>query len=497
MPDAPRVLRVLQVEDSEDDAMLVLRELRRAGWRVIAERVDTAAGMAAALTAGDWDLVLADYSLPAFTAVDALRMLQARQLDVPFVIVSGAIGEETAVAAMKAGAHDYVMKGHLGRLIPAIERELREAEDRRALARAREFTTLVVENVNALVVGLDLEGRITAFNRTVERLSGRSRDGVMGRDWFETMVPPPARAARRALFEQFVATGGPSEYEGEVLGTAAGPRLIQWRLSLLRAGERVLGVLAFGLDVTEERRAQAEREAMEQAARRSEKLAALGTLAAGLAHELNNPIGIMSSRIELMLTDDAGLSEEAREDLRVLHRQAQRVARITQGLLSFARRSPADPAPVDLNHVVSETLMLVERQLAKAGVRVTVDLAPDLPAVLGDADALQQVVLNLVTNARDALAEGGELRVASGVRPADPTVVQLTVEDSGPGIAPEHLTHVFDPFFTTKATGTGLGLSITHGIVREHRGAIDVQSTPGTGTRFVLSFPALGTRLDR
>jgi PAS domain S-box-containing protein len=493
MSDGARVLHVLMVEDSDDDAMLVLRELRRAAWRVDAERVETAEGMARALAARSWDIVLADYSLPGFTAVDALGMLQARQLDVPFIIVSGAIGEETAVAAMRAGARDYVMKDRLGRLVPAIERELREAADRHALTRARQFTSQVVENVNALIVGLDPEGRITVFNRTVERLSGRAREAVMGLDWFEAMVPPGARAERRAIMARFLATGSPAEYEGEVLAAGGETRLIQWRLSLLRAEERVLGVLAFGLDVTEERRAQAQRETMEQAARRSEKLAALGTLAAGLAHELNNPIGIMSSRIELMLADDAGLPEEAREDLRVLHRQTQRVARITQGLLSFARRSPGDPAPVDLNHVVSETVLLVERQLTKAGVRVKVDLASDLPAILGDADTLQQVVLNLVTNARDALKNGGELTISTNVRPGDPPLVELTIEDNGPGIAPEHLSHVFDPFFTTKATGTGLGLSITHGIVREHRGAIDVQSSPGHGTRFVLSFPTFAT----
>jgi PAS domain S-box-containing protein len=497
MSDAPRVLNVLQVEDSEDDALLVLRELRRAGWRLSTERVQTADALATALAARGWDVVLADYALPGFTAVDALRMLQARRLDVPFIIVSGAIGEETAVAAMKAGAHDYVMKGHLGRLVPAIERELREAQDRHALARVREFATLLVENVNALIVGVDLEGRITAFNSTAERLSGRARDDVIGRDWFEIMVPPAMRATQRTRFEELLGSGARTEYEGEIITAAGATRKIQWRPSPLRADDRVIGMIAFGLDVTEERLAQAAREAMEQAARRSEKLAALGTLAAGLAHELNNPIGIMASRIELMLGDEAGLSEEAREDLRVLHRQTQRVARITEGLLSFARRSPRDAGPVDLNHVVKETLMLVERQLAKAGVAVSVDIDADLPAILGDPDALQQVVLNLVTNARDALTDGGELRIETRTGDTGSSMVELVVADNGPGIAPEHLPHVFDPFFTTKSTGTGLGLSITHGIVREHHGTIDVASTPGQGTRFVLAFPVVTPTLDR
>jgi signal transduction histidine kinase len=237
-------------------------------------------------------------------------------------------------------------------------------------------------------------------------------------------------------------------------------------------------------------REEAERAALALAARRAEKLAALGTLAAGLAHELNNPIGIMSSRIEVMLMEGEGLPSRVRDDLEVLHRQTQRVARITQGLLTFARSSSGARAPVDLNHIVRETLLLAESQIAKGGVKVTTDLAPDVPAVLGDADTLQQVMLNLVTNARDAVASGGEIRIETRRRDAD-RMIELVVADTGRGIAPQDLTRIFDPFFTTKPTGTGLGLSLTHGIVREHGGTIDVESAPGRGTRFILAFPAI------
>jgi two-component system cell cycle sensor histidine kinase/response regulator CckA len=488
------VLRVLLVEDSEDDALLVVRELRRAGWRVEVERVETAEAMEAALTTRAWDVVLADYNLPHFSAPAALQLLGRKGLDLPFIIVSGAVGEEAAVAVMKAGAHDYVMKGALGRLAPAIQRELREAEDRRALARERAFSTLLVEGANALIIALDLSGRVTAFNRAAERLTGHRREDVLGRDWFDAMVPEGRRPELRAICEAFLATGTPVEHEGAVLTADGQPRAITWRCSHVRADDAVVGMIAFGIDVTDRIYAEAAREVLAQAARRAEKLAALGTLAAGLAHELNNPIGIMSSRIELMLLEGAaGLPEDVREDLQVLHRHAQRVARITQGLLSFAHRSAGERVPVDLNHIVREMLLLVERQIAKAGVRLSVDLAPDLPAVLGDADTLQQVVLNLVTNARDALGDRGDIEIVT--RSPEPSVVELVVADTGPGIAPEDLGRLFDPFFTTKPNGTGLGLSITHGIVTEHRGTIDVESSPGQGTRFILTFPALVSQL--
>jgi signal transduction histidine kinase len=360
-------LRVLIVEDSEDDAVLLARELRREGYEPVMERVETAEAMADALASGPWDLVLADYNLPRFGAPAAMAMLKQSGLDVPFIIVSGAIGEETAVAAMKAGAHDYVMKDRLARLVPAVQRELREAQDRR------------------------------------------------------------------------------------------------------------------------------QRRRLEQQTQRAEKLAALGTLAAGIAHELNNPIGIMASRIEVMLleSESASLPPQLRQDLEVLHRQALRAGRIAQGLLSFARQSTRERVPMDLNHVVEETLFLAEKGIGRAGIELRVALAPSLPAIVGDADGLGQVVLNLLTNARDAIEGQGAITVETRTCPDRPGIVELIVSDTGRGIALDAIPRIFDPFFTMKPKGTGLGLSISDGIVREHGGTIDVQSAVGRGTTFILSFPAL------
>jgi PAS domain S-box-containing protein len=496
----PERLRVLVVEDSPDDAELLSRELRRSGYDVTSERVETADGMETALDGQTWDLVIADYALPQFSAPAALAVLKRRDLDLPFIIVSGTIGEETAVAAMKAGAHDYFMKGNLARLVPAIQRELREAEDRRqrsraeaALVRQREYTRLLVESGNALIVGLDLDGRVTVFNPAAESLTGYRREDVRGKSWFDLMLPRDQAARAWKEFEKLKTTGVPEDFENPIVTARGDERIVTWRNVVLRDQGRVAGVLAFGMDVTERRRAEQERRAMEQVARRAEKLAALGTLAAGLAHELNNPIGIISSRIELMLleAETAGLPATLVEDLRVLHRQAQRVARIASGLLSFARQSSGERMPVDLNHVVEETLLLAERQMLKQGIRVDAKLDPGLPPLLGDANTLQQVLLNLITNAWDALDSGGHLRIETSATPGPPATVRLVVTDTGPGIDPDVLPRIFDPFFSTKPRGTGLGLSITDGIVREHGGTIDVESAPGEGTRFVLTFPAV------
>jgi two-component system NtrC family sensor kinase len=166
-------------------------------------------------------------------------------------------------------------------------------------------------------------------------------------------------------------------------------------------------------------------------------------------------------------------------------------------LLSFARQSSGERMPVDLNHIVRETLLLAEKQMTKAGIRVTTRLDADLPAIAGDANTLQQVVLNLVTNAWDAVDPGGEITLETRVLRERTNAVMLAVTDTGRGIDPETIPRIFDPFFSTKPTGTGLGLSITDGIVREHGGTIDVESRPGTGTRFVLTFPSLSNSLTR
>jgi PAS domain S-box-containing protein len=355
-------------------------------------------------------------------------------------------------------------------------------------AQARErFIRSVVESLRDGVVALDQDGRVLAWNQVMQVHHGVGEADVVGRP-YEDLFPGGSREQlRRDLARLLIGEVEQITLEGVGLETPHGGRAtVNVKGSLLRQGGRPAGAVLLVEDITE-------RLAFERSARQAEKLAALGTLAAGLAHELNNPIGIISSRIELMLLDAESrpLPEEVREDLEVLHRNAQRVARIAQGLLSFARQSPGERAPVDVNHVVEETLLLLDRQIAKSGITLRRKLAPGLPLVRGDGNALQQVVLNLLTNARDALPEGGEIVIETSPVRERPGAVRVKVRDSGRGIPPETIPRIFDPFFTTKSNGTGLGLSISHGIVRDHGGTLDVESQPGRGTTFVIEFPGV------
>lgn len=362
--------------------------------------------------------------------------------------------------------------------VAALSREI-EARER--------FITNVVESLREGLVVLDADGRVRAWNRAMVERYDVQREEVLGQKWLDVFpnmkregLGKPVERLLRGEIEEFALEG----VEHETL--KKGRVILNLKGSLLREKLAPSGAVLLVEDITE-------KVGLERSARQSEKLAALGTLSAGLAHELNNPVGIISSRIDLMLqeAEELGLPPQVRQDLEVLHRHSQRVARIARGLLSFARQSPGDRGLLDLNGVVEDTLLLLEKQVSKEGITVRRSLAPDLPPMQGDHNALQQVVLNLLTNARDAMGDGGEIRIETGTVAGRPGWLRLVVADNGPGIPLDRLPKIFDPFYTTKAQGTGLGLSVSYGIVREHQGTIDVQSQPGKGTTFTLTFPVV------
>lgn len=359
------------------------------------------------------------------------------------------------------------------------------------------LTQALLESATEGIILIDATGRITLVNRAAERMFDYTRAELLGHT-LEILLPEKTR------------TG----HVDHRTGYFAGPRVRPMGIGLDLAGRRKDGAefpveislsyvdtadgmlaMAFVTDITERKRAEAELRQQRETLYQSEKMAALGTLAAGIAHEMNNPLGIITTRIEVMLLDAEGqhLPPQVVEDLQVLHRASQRVARIAASLRSFARQTPGERGAVDLNAVVEETLLLMQKPLAADDIRIFTTLAGGLPPVHGDANALHQVLMNLVTNAREAMAGGGEVHVETSVMAERPGWIRLTIADTGPGIPPETVSRIFDPFFTTKSTGTGLGLSVTYGIIEDHGGRVEVRSPPGGGTTFILSFPAMAT----
>lgn len=391
-----------------------------------------------------------------------------------------------------------VVEEALARQAKGLKRLAEEAQVREA------FIRNVVESIRDGIVVLNKEGRITDWNRAMEERYGAPASEVRGlpilvvfptlrAEGFDKILPRILGESKEVALEGF-------EYE------TRDRRLVTVNIkgSPLRTSTgEVIGAVLTLEDVTE-------RIKLGRIARQAEKMAAVGTLAAGIAHEINNPIGIIASRVELMLMEarERGLSATVTKDLQVLEKHAGRVAKITQGLLSFSRQAPWKLAPVDVNQVVENTLLLVEKQLAKEGITLKKDLASDLPKIQGSQNHLEQVAVNLLTNAREAMPKGGTLRVSTAIRrgsliddPAgdDPIggrtsiseqpKVEIQVGDTGPGIPSEVFPRIFDPFFTTKQHGTGLGLSISYGIVQEHGGAIRVESRPGEGSTFIVQLP--------
>jgi hypothetical protein len=341
---------------------------------------------------------------------------------------------------------------------------------------------------------INASGRITLVNAAAERMFGYDHDELIGQT-LEVLLPDRIREIHREHRAGYF--GGPRVRPMGSGLDLAGRRKdgtefpVEISLSYVQAPE---GMTAMALitDITERKRIEAELRQQREALYQTEKLAALGTLSAGIAHEMNNPLGIITSRIEVMLLDveEQNLPTQILEDLRVLHRATQRVARIATSLRSFARQAPREHAPIDLNAVVEETLLLMQKPLEVDSIRLVTSLDPALAPIMGDASTLQQVLLNLVTNAREAMGSGGEIRIETGPATEPLGWVRVVIADTGPGISPEELSKVFDPFYTTKRSGTGLGLSVSYGIIQDHHGTVDVQSIPGLGTTFVLAFPA-------
>jgi PAS domain S-box-containing protein len=504
----PHRLRLLLVDDSAEDAELVVVELRRHGFEVEFERVDTEEGLRAGLASGPWDVVLCDYGLPSFDLPSALSTVLETDSDLPFLVLSGTIGEEAAVGALKAGARDVVLKTNLARIGPVIERELEESRNRRrhreserALAESEARKSAILDSALDGVITIDENGRIIDFNPAAERMFGHRANDVRGADMADLIIPPEFRQRHREAFARYLATGEATLIGGraELSGLRANGDEFPVELSITRGdvGGRTF-FTSYLRDLTDRRRAEEERDALEAQLRQSQKMEAIGRLAGGVAHDFNN-ILLAIRGFAALLFKNLGDSHE-REHVRGIDLAAERAADLTRQLLAYSRQQVLQPEPTDINVVVEETSEMLARLIGE-DIRLTYELAPGLRPVLVDRSQLSQVILNLAVNARDAMPDGGSLEIRTrsvevdetgvlGVEDIEPgTYTLLRIADTGSGISAETAAHVFDPYYTTKADGTGLGLATVHGIVQQSGGHIALSSELGVGTTFALYFP--------
>ena len=349
--------------------------------------------------------------------------------------------------------------------------------------RLKEFNENIVESINVGILALDLDDRIESWNAQMEAMYALSRSEALG-EALRSVFPSDFVDA----IDSFRSDQGVHHLYKFRLTTRAGEqRTVNIAVAPLLSRDFIsVGRIILVDDITE-------RVSLESQLAQADKLSSIGLLAAGVAHEINTPLAVISSYAQM-------LSKQLKGDTRLgpvldkITQQSFRAAEIANGLLNFSRTSTTEFRETDLNQVIRDTLSLLEHQFKTAQIAIDLDLVEALPAINGNSGKLQQVFLNLLLNAKEAMPEGGRLRVATAVNGH----VEAVVSDSGAGIAPEHLKRIYDPFFTTKTMpkpgdrrGTGLGLSVSYGIIQEHAGKIHVESAVGAGTTFHLEFPLL------
>lgn len=478
-------MRILHLEDNGADAELTLATLREEWGDCESEVVATRAAYQPALLRGGHDVILSDFSLVSFDGLEGLYLARQYRPEVPFIFFSGTIREEVAVEAMRDGASDYVLKDRPRRLVMAIRRALqkRREEDERCAAerRLREQNDLLDRARDAIVV-TDLDKHVLSWNQGATRLLGWTAAETVGQRLEKFLGPDAFGPAAVAAVD---------EWRGELAARSKSGYLLvlETHVTLVRdEAQQPRARVSISTDITEKYRLK------EQFAR-AQRMECLGTLAAGIAHDLNNllaPILVAPAllREQLPATADAKL-------LDMLEAGAQRGSALVRQILGFARGHAGPAQLLHLEHLCGEMATFAEQTFPHS-IRVERSIAGRLWPVFGSPSRLHQVLLNLCINARDAMPRGGTLRLHAEnmqLDPPDPHVgrwVVLEVQDSGCGIAPDVQEKIWEPFFSTKPveSGTGLGLSTVRGIVEDHRGFVQLESSVGGGTTFRVHLPA-------
>jgi two-component system, cell cycle sensor histidine kinase and response regulator CckA len=493
-------LHILILEDRQSDAELALLALRQAGFDPSWRRVETEQDYTACLDPA-LDLILADYTLPQFDALSALRLLRERELDIPFIIVSGSISEDIAVMAIQLGATDYLIKDRMTRLGAAVTRAL----EQRRLRGAKQDTDQLLRNseqrFRALIehstdgIGLvSSDGTIRYTSPSTSRILGYADEELVGQRAFELIHPDDHASIQARLAEGLQQPGQSVIAECRVRHKDGAWGLIEIVANNLLAEPSVRAIVLNYRDITERRQAAAQ-------LLQAQKMEIVGRLAGGVAHDFNNLLTAISGYAELVLAE-APPDTVVRDDLKEILKAAGRAATLTRQLLAFARKQIIEPQVLNLNDMIGNIDNLLRRLIGEDIDLVTLP-SPDLGQVRADPGQIEQVLVNLAVNARDAMPGGGKLTIETrnavldddyaqqhlGVTPGAYVLVAIT--DTGVGMDSETQRRIFEPFFTTKepGRGTGLGMATCYGIVEQHGGHVWVYSELHHGTTFKIYLP--------
>jgi two-component system cell cycle sensor histidine kinase/response regulator CckA len=498
-------LHFLHLEDNIPDSELISDVISQEWPDIRIDRVQTRGEFVSALRANNPDLILSDFTMPGFNGLSALAIAGRHCPETPFIFLSGTIGEDAAVEALKNGATDYVIKDRMSRLVPVIHRALqavREAKIRKETDRKLREQAELLDKARDAICVTDIEGRITFSNQSAGRLFGWAGTEAQGQPFSQLLSKlgcmPQAKAAHEALKSADSWTG-----ELRIQGQDGDQLVVESRWTLVRDAEgQDQSILIINTDITEKDR-------LEKQFLRAQRLESIGTLAGGIAHDLNNtltPILIAIDMLRHEITD-----QKLIRLLNVMDTSAHHGANLVRQVLTFARGagSAGERVPVQPALIIRDVVELISETLPRS-INIGLDEAADLYFIKGNPTQLSQVLMNLCVNARDAMPDGGKLTISAqnvvvdemsahanpGAQPGPH--VFITIADSGCGIPPDIIDRIFDPFFTTKnqGKGTGLGLATVLGIVKAHGGFLQVKSAVAKGTEFRIYLPAIFETTD-
>ena len=492
-------LAILHVEDNAQDVRLLTAQLKQAGYKPAVDVVSEPDEFLRALRSKRYDIVLADYDLPKWSGTEALRLLRQEDQEIPFILVTSAVGEDVAVECIKRGATDYVLKDRPMRLPLAVKRAIQERlarDQRREAEQTRDRLAAIVESSEDAIISLTCKGDIVSWNSGAKRIFGYVASEIQGAAISKLFASNRIHEIEETL-ERLGNGHSTKRYRTE--GRTKSHAIIQVAVAISPLRDldgTISGGAAIIRDITQHC-------FLEEQLRQSHKMEAIGRLAGGVAHDFNNILTVILGHAG-QLQKKLHLNDPFLKAVLEIRRAAEQGAALTRQLLIFSRKQVSRPRALDLNVLVEGMQTMLERLIGE-DLELEFVKRPTSSRVRADASQMSQVLMNLAANARDAMPMGGKIVIETGevFRNQDdftplgdhPTgrYITLTVTDTGTGIDLNDRSRIFEPFFTTKAPGkgTGLGLATAYGIVREHGGWIDVDSEINQGTTVRVYLPAL------